>query len=113
MEEIIKKLSKNLEKEMKEFREKYNALSGKDVYKDYYTINFFEEYYGMLMSNFIDENSHEDVLKWLASLERPLAFLYEQWLSSDGAFNHDWDEMFDWIELIYQEEKENGKILSC
>ena len=101
----LEKLTNNLKNEMKEFREKHNILSSNEVYNDWYAIGFHEEYYEMLMSDFIDENSHKDVLKWLASFEQPLAFLYEQWLSSDGAFNQDWDAMLDWIELVYNEEK--------
>ena len=98
-------LVEKVENEMKSFKASYENMSPTQVYNDWYIIGFKEEFYEMLTSDFTKESHYAESLVWLSSFENPLQFLYDQWLSCDGAFNHDWDEMLDWINSIY----ENGK----
>ena len=95
----------NLKKEVSEFKESYNNMTVTQTYNDWYIIGFYEAYYELFMSDFVDHDDYEKIYKWLSEFEYPLHFLYDQWLSADGAFNHDWDVMFDFVEDVYEEER--------
>lgn len=69
-----------------------------------YVINFYENYYELLVNNICDIKT--DVVRWLNSFRRPLAFLYDEWLSCDDCFSERWDDMVDWIENLYRYQKE-------
>lgn len=97
-------LVEKVEKELTDFKKSYENFSSQRTYNDWYVIGFHEEYSEMLCSDFLENRDYEDLFKWLSSFDKPLAFLYDQWLSSDGAFSHDWDDMIDWVQLVYQEE---------
>jgi hypothetical protein len=94
-------LRQKLNNEMAEFKKTYEAMTPTQVYNDWYVIGFKEEYYEMLMCDFIDWENYSDIEKWLCEFEYPLQFLYDEWLSADGAFDHDWDAMFDFIGEVY------------
>lgn len=96
-------LKENLEKEIKEFRQSFERMDPKDVYNSSYKINFYEEYCMLLVSDFIDE--YAQIVEWLSKFKNPLAFLYDKWLSSDGAFSGDWNDMMNFIINLYEEEK--------
>ena len=96
-------LKENLEREIKEFRWSFERMDQKDVYNSFYKINFYEEYYMLLVSDFIDE--YTQIVEWLSKFENPLAFLYDEWLRSDGAFSGDWNDMMNFITNLYEEEK--------
>lgn len=96
-------LKENLEKEIKEFRRSFERMDPKDVYNSSYKINFYEEYYMLLVSDFIDK--YAQIVEWLSKFKNPLAFLYDKWLSSDGAFSGDWNDMMNFIINLYEEEK--------
>ena len=96
-------LKKNLDREMEEFRQGFNSMQPVDVYNSFYKINFYEEYYMLLVSDFIDE--YTQILEWLSKLSYPLAFLYSEWLGCDGAFSGDWNDMINFITNIYEKEE--------
>lgn len=96
-------IKEKLNQEMAEFKKSYQNMTPTQIYNDWYIIGFKEEYYEMLMSNFIDWDDYPFIAKWLCEFEQPLQFLYTEWLSYDGAFNHDWDMMFDFIEEVYRD----------
>lgn len=98
-------LTKKVSEERNVFRLHYADKNPLDVYDDCYKINFYEEYYGLLTSNFTDFTKNNEVVEWLCQYENPIAFLYEQWLSCDDAFSGDWDEMLDWLDEIYWEHR--------
>lgn len=89
-------------KEREQFKQDYMNKSPKEVYGDWYRIGFYEAYYELFTSEFYGD---ENIYKWLCSFKNPLSFLYDEWLGSDGAFDHNWDAMWDWIKLIYEEEQ--------
>ena len=93
----------NLNREMQDFRQSFKSMQPVDVYNSFYKINFYEEYYMLLVSGFIDE--YAQILEWLSKLSYPLAFLYDKWLSCDDAFSGDWNDMMNFITNIYEEEK--------
>ena len=93
----------NLKREMQDFRQSFKSMQPVDVYNSFYKINFYEEYYMLLVSGFIDE--YAQILEWLSKLSYPLAFLYDKWLSCDDAFSGDWNDMMNFITNIYEEEK--------
>lgn len=98
-------LTEKINEERESFRLSYADKNSLIVYDDWYKISFYEEYYGFLTSDFIEH--HMDVVEWLCQFENPLAFLYEEWLSCDDAFNGDWDIMFEWLNNLYWEEIRN------
>lgn len=96
-------LTQKLNNEMTEFKSTYETMEPIQIYNDWYIVGFYEEYYEMLMSDFIDWDDYSYIEKWLCEFEYPLQFLYDEWLSADGAFDHDWDAMFDFIEVVYED----------
>lgn len=96
-------LAQKLNNEMAEFKKTYETMTPIQIYNDWYIIGFYEAYYEMLMSDFIDWDDYSHIEKWLCEFECPLQFLYDEWLSADGAFDHDWDVMFDFIEEVYED----------
>lgn len=101
-------LKENLNREIREFRKNFQSMKPIDVYNSFYRINFYEEYYMLLMSDFIDEYTQifsERIVEWLNKFENPLLFLYNEWLSYDGAFSGDWNDMVNFITNLYEEEK--------
>ena len=93
----------NLNREIREFRESFQNVQPTGVYNSFYKINFYEEYYLLLISVFIGE--YTQLVEWLSKFENPLAFLYSKWLNCDGAFSGDWNDMVDFITNLYEEEK--------
>ena len=93
----------NLNREIQDFRQSFKSMQPVDVYNSFYKINFYEEYYMLLVSGFIDE--YAQILEWLSKFSYPLAFLYDKWLSCDDAFSGDWNDMMNFITNIYEEEK--------
>lgn len=93
-----------LSNERNEFVQSYTHMDRQQIYNDWYIIGFYESYYELLMSDFVECEEYEEIFKWLCTFSQPLHFLYEEWLSADGAFNHDWEEMWDFVETVYKEE---------
>lgn len=102
-------LRENLDNEINEFKASYRDMSATEVYNDWYIIGFKEEYFEMLMSDFIENRFDVKVVSWLASLEKPLDFLYDAWMDYDGAKDHTWDSMIDFVHSVYNDEKHREK----
>ena len=96
-------LEENLDNEMKSFKRSFERMKPEEVYESFYKISFYEEYYALLTSDFID--NYEQLVEWLSVHSYPLAFLYDEWLSCDGAFSGDWNDMINFITNIYEEEE--------
>ena len=94
-------VKEKLTNEMQQFRATYETMTPAQVYNDWYIIGFYEAYYEMLSCDFVDWDDYDYIAKWLCEFECPINFLYSEWLGVDGAFNHDWDVMFDFIEETY------------
>ena len=93
----------NLNREIREFRKSFQNVQPTGVYNSFYKINFYEEYYLLLISDFIGE--YTQLVEWLSKFENPLAFLYGKWLNRDGAFSGDWNDMVNFITNLYEEEE--------
>ena len=93
-----------MDKEMEEFMASYKKFDVQQVYNDWYTIGFYESYYDMLSCEFIDDKNVEEEIVWLSDKEKPLNFLFNKWLNSDGAFSHNWDDMLDFVRKVYEDE---------
>lgn len=96
-------LQQKLNNEMVEFKKTYETMTPTQVYNDWYIIGFYEEYYQMLITDFVDWDDYDYIAKWLCEFEYPINFLYSEWLGVDDALNHDWDVMFDFIEEVYRD----------
>lgn len=103
-------ISNGLMNERNEFKREICETPATNVYKYWYRIGFYEEYFEMLMTDYAEEHLSDNEVEWMANMidsgKNFLAFLYEEWLSADGAFSHDWDEMMDFIHTVYDEEEE-------
>ena len=97
-------LQENLDREIKSFRRSFERMKPADVYKCFYKIHFFEEYYELLISDFIE--TYIQLVGWLSKRSYPLAFLYDEWLCCDGAFSGDWNDMVDFMINVMDYEEE-------
>lgn len=95
-------LRQKLNDEMTEFKKSYETMTPIQIYNDWYIIGFKEAYYDMLM-NGVDWDDYDYIAKWLCEFNNPLQFLYDEWLSADGEFDHDWDMMWDFLESVYKD----------
>ena len=93
----------NLNREIREFRKSFQNVQPTGVYNSFYRIHFYEEYYLLLISDFIGK--YTQLVEWLSKFENPLAFLYSKWLNHDGAFSGDWNDMVNFITNLYEEEE--------
>ena len=91
----LETLYQKVEHEIGEFRKSFDNKMPSDVYRSSYKINFFEEYYMLLSSDFLGE--HTDLTKWLCKIDEPLSYLYAEWLGCDAYFSESWDEMLSWL----------------
>ena len=100
-------LQENLDREIRSFRRSFERMKPADVYKCFYKIHFFEEYYELLISDFIESYKHLE--EWLSVHSYPLAFLYDEWLCCDGAFSGDWNDMVNFMINVMDYEEECTK----
>lgn len=103
---MIKTLKQKLDSEMEEFKRSYETMEITQVYNDWYIIMFYESYYELL--TYINEDEYSsyngnDILKWLDTFEKPIGFLYSEWLSCDNAFCGLWDDMLCWLRDLMEE----------
>lgn len=103
---MIDTLKQKLDSEMEEFKQTYETMETIQVYNDWYIIMFYETYYEFL--TFVNEDEHSfhngnDILEWLNTFEKPIGFLYGEWLSCDGAFCMLWDDMIAWLSDLMEE----------
>lgn len=99
-------LKQKLDNEMQVFRKSYETMESIQVYNDWYIICFYESYYELLSHVIGDDNSYGDcqsMIEWLDTFENPLGFLYDEWLSCDGAFCGLWDDMIAWLYDLKEE----------
>ena len=100
-------LKQKLDNEMQEFKNTYETMEPMQIYNDWYIISFYEAYYEMLTYH-IEEERNEDILEWLNTYENPLGFLYDEWLSCDGALTHLWDDMIAWLQDLKDDVETNS-----
>lgn len=103
---MINTLKQKLDSEMEEFKRSYETMEITQVYNDWYIIMFYESYYEFL--TYINEDEYSsyngnDILEWLDTFEKPIGFLYIEWMSCDGAFCMLWDDMIAWLSDLMEE----------
>ena len=100
--EEIKNFQKNLRKNFEKFREETLLKSKEDIFDDWYKINFYQSFFELLNSDFIEPyvNRFPNLLKKSSPLNR----LYKIWLDCDDAPSGDWDIMLDFISVNDEEE---------
>ena len=98
-------LAEKVSVELQAFEKSYENMQPVQIYNDWYIIGFYNEYAEMLTSGYLDDLGYDDEIAWLLSFEYPLQHLFDEWLSADGAFSHDWDDMLDWLHLVFANEK--------
>ena len=103
---MIGTLKQKLDSEMEEFKQTYETMERVRIYNDWYIIMFYESYYELL--TYINEDecpyyNGNDILEWLDTFEKPIGFLYDEWLSCDNAFCGLWDDMFAWLRDLMEE----------
>lgn len=94
----------NLSKERNSFKQECLGWDASRIYDNWYKIGFFEAYYDLFMSGYAEYDDYRNMYCWLSSFTCPLQFLYSEWLKADGALNHDWDEMLDFVERVMKDE---------
>ena len=114
-------LALKLEAEREAFRTKIAEISPLGVYDMWYKIHFFESYYELLMSDYVDD--HGEIITWLNCYNQPLALLYDEWLRYDAHFSDTWEDMIGWLSEVFEsdvvpltqddllEGKTNGKLI--
>lgn len=71
-----------------------------------YHLNFVNEWYIFLTSEFSRLTQDAEALKWLAGLDKPIDELYKLFLECDDAPHYDWDVMYELIVSFMEYEKE-------
>ena len=99
----MQELKQKLNNEMQKFKATYETMTPIQVYNDWYIIAFYESYYEMF-EYCIEEEKYQDIFEWLNTFNRPLDFLYGEWLSSDGALCLLWDDMLAWLQDLKDED---------
>ena len=94
-------LINHVDQELKEFQESELQKSKEEIFQDYYKIHFFEMY-----ADFF-KNAVYDYYELLLKIKCPLSFLYSKWLSSDGSFSEDWDDLKDFLDINFGSYKDN------
>ena len=94
-------LINHVDQELKEFKEIELLKSKEEIFQDYYKIHFFEMY-----AEFF-KNAVYDYYELLLKIKYPLSFLYSEWLSSDGYFSEDWDDLKDFLDINFGSYKDN------
>ena len=110
-EKIHLQLFEKIDKEMEAFKASYKSFDAIQIYNDWYIIGFYESYYEMMSCDFLENEGAEEEIVWLSGKEKPLEFLYNEWMDSDGAFSHNWDDMLGFLRTVYEEELSREPIL--
>jgi hypothetical protein len=93
-------LKPKLNDEMKAFKKSYETMEPMQVYNDWYIICFYESYYELLSHIIADDSGYGDcqsLIDWLDTFEKPLYFLWKEWMGYDGSLCLLWDDMIAWL----------------
>ena len=98
-------LIEKLNNEYTEFMENTLKFEPMQIYNDWYTIMFYESYYEFIVYCCdADEYALDEVIVWLNTFNKPLDYLYNEWLGCDGHFSCGWDDMCQWLKDLYKED---------
>lgn len=96
-EELIYKVSTEYENLYKNWMTKTPA----NLIASAFDINFIQEWYTMLTEGYFYERVDKSIVEWLCSFDEPLQVLLEIFLGCDCPTSYAWDDMVDWIEIVY------------
>ena len=89
-ERLIRKLSDEYE----EFKKEELSKSKDEIFDDASRINFYFEVYNYFLEC---GELDEEVTKLLSSKDEPMSFLWDEYLSMDGASIGTWDDMDEFL----------------
>ena len=96
------KLDQIIKDEIVEFRTEELKKTKDEIYTEFYKIHFFEAVYEFLLTH----SETPLYLEKLAKMKNPIHWLYDQWLSTDGCFSEDWNDIAFEIKQIINESEE-------
>lgn len=89
-----------LNQELKEFEENELKKSGREIYDDFLKIHFYEK-----IVEFLKFGKTEYVDKLLKK-EKPIEFLWANWVSCDIAFSADWYDLRSFLNEVFRSYEE-------
>ena len=88
------RLIRRLSDEYEEFRKDELSKSKEEIFDDASRINFYFEVYNYFLEC---GELDEEVTKLLSSKDEPMSFLWDEYLSMDGASIGTWDDMDEFL----------------
>ena len=88
------RLIRRLSDEYEEFRKDELSKSKEEIFDDASRINFYFEVYNYFLEC---RELDEEVTKLLSSKDEPMSFLWDEYLSMDGASIGTWDDMDEFL----------------
>lgn len=91
------RLIRRLSDEYEEFRKEELSKSKEEIFDDASRINFYFEVYNYFLEC---GELDEEVTKLLSHKDEPMAFLWDEYLSMDGASIGTWDDMDEFLTSV-------------
>ena len=88
------RLIRRLSDEYEEFKKEELSKSKDEIFDDASRINFYFEVYNYFLEC---GELDEEVTKFLSSKDEPMSFLWDEYLSMDGASIGTWDDMDEFL----------------
>lgn len=110
MSKLYEKVKRNAQYNFDDIMKVYLQMSPEKILGRIYHLNFANEWYLFLTSEFARLTQDAEVLKWLAGLDKPIDKLYELFLECDDAPHYDWDVMYELLISFMKYEKEMEEI---
>jgi len=103
--DIYEALADKVSAELHEFDETYKSMEYMQIINDWYIIGIYNCYHDMLTSDYVKNSLSPNIAEWLLSKEKPLAFIYDDFISSDFYFSEIWDDLLEFITNAYEAEQ--------
>jgi len=109
-EELVNILATKVYTEFAQFKTNTLNCTKEEIFRKCYEINAKESYQDFLAGGIGFDTDEEkkrrkkELIIWLIEKDNLLDFIYDEWLSFDGAYSEDWDNLYDVICTIYDEE---------
>ena len=101
--EAKEELIRNVSTEYKNLYKNWMTKTPENLVASAYDINFLQEWHIMLTEDCFYDHVDEAIVEWLCSFDEPLQALLEIFLGCDCPSSYSWDDMIDWIEIVYSD----------
>ena len=101
--EAKEELIRNVSTEYKNLYKNWMTKTPENLVASASDINFLQEWHLMLTEDYFYEHVDESIVEWLCSFDEPLQALLEIFLGCDCPSSYSWDDMIDWIEIVYSD----------